>query len=130
MRDIRLRGIDPLTGDFIIGTGITDFLNVYPEVKGLKTWLWSGYAWHEVKKETVGEYTGLKDKNGKEIYEGDILHSEYLDYEVRFIQNEYYSKIAKFSGENNSDLGFENAGKLEIIGNIWENPDLIENKAI
>lgn len=74
------------------------------------------------------QFTGLHDKNGKEIFEGDILHSEHLDYEVKFINNEYYTGVKKVSGNSITDLGKEVASKLEVIGNIWENPELLEGK--
>ena len=78
------------------------------------------------------QYTGLIDKNGKEIYEGDVVRAiypnipidEYVDLDQTFVvewENRY---------PNNSFLGY-NLGlfdSIEIIGNIWENPGLISQK--
>jgi len=71
------------------------------------------------KKYHVMQYTGLKDKNNKEIYEGDIL------------LNDYYGKsqiIVKWiaDGFNVNLLSKGGAKKCEIIGNIYQNSELIQ----
>jgi uncharacterized phage protein (TIGR01671 family) len=102
------------------------------------------------------QFTGLKDKNGKEIYEGDIvkiLHGEwmskpesdnrtldeYLDsltkkYEVVFIEGQFLGKRNTGSynplstdneGNTYTKLKPEKHGFIEIIGNIYENPELL-----
>ncbi len=79
------------------------------------------------------QYTGLKDKNGTEIYEGDIC--EYEDGEYSFIaivEPDYVNWFLKgVSPKDNFNInGFHDCGKswLEIIGNIYENPELLEGE--
>jgi len=63
----------------------------------------------------VMQYAGLKDKNGKDIYEGDVVKINwYGDYEAEFPFIELYEAEAEW------DI-------WEIIGNIYENPDLLNN---
>ena len=92
---------------------------------------------------TLMQYTGLKDKNGKEIYEGDVIQSvsEYVkistnegtgrysteNYEVRWeLDKGRWGRFKNKRFEGLHGLDKDHLGKFyTIIGNIWENPELI-----
>ena len=79
----------------------------------------------KVEANTVGQYTGLPDKNGKKIFEGDICKhrsnysGEYIISVVTFTDGQFLAMASENSGFNLSD-------KLEIIGNIHDTPELLE----
>ena len=83
---------------------------------------------HEVDENTIGQYTGLKDKNEKEIYEGDIVKIDGFDDEL----NEHF--LVKFENESARyilsgnclvyDFDYIFGSECEIIGNKYENPEL------
>ncbi|UNQ40928.1 YopX family protein [Prescottella equi] len=78
--------------------------------------------------------TGLKDKNGVEIYEGDILKdthdSGWQGTTVQIDQVIYSADPAGFTfGERWSPLNSHDIKRMEVIGNIYENPELLSNAA-
>lgn len=85
----------------------------------------NGYIMHEVIPETVGQYTGLTDKNGKKIFEGDICkhRSNYSGNTVISVVTYTDGHFLALVCENS---GFELSEKLEVIGNIHDNPELLE----
>lgn len=129
MREIKFRGKDYIDkwryGDLVQekwGKGIAIMIK-----KDKITW--------SVLEQTVGQYTGIKDTNGKEIYEGDIIRikSEFDNTEIiceiiyldgafrtkKFIFGSYYDCLYYW---------YANDCELEVIGNIYENSELLKGE--
>lgn len=93
---------------------------VYP-ASGIFT---QGHRSHELlwKFEDVMQYTGLKDSAGKEIYEGDIVEVDGLQYKIMFRGLGFW-----FVGSDNEGWAPYNPSvyRITVIGNIFENPELL-----
>ena len=83
-----------------------------------------------VKAETVGQYTGLTDKNGNKIFENDIIRGEYETYIIGFEYGAFgtvdigHTDVFPFC----DDAYGINTKEFEVIGNIHDNPELLEAK--
>ncbi|PFS27995.1 hypothetical protein COK65_30780 [Bacillus thuringiensis] len=76
----------------------------------------------------VMQYTGLKDKNGKEIYEGDILEFSGNVVALGIVKyNENFATFQACNGNSGWLFGNESGTNIEILGNIYENPELVKN---
>lgn len=94
-----------------------------------RAFLLSGGEQWEIDPSTAGRYTGLTDKNGVRIFEGDIIQRTWLG-RLRIYQVYYDRGTVAFIGKCVNGGGFttfySDGDMFEVIGNIHDNPDLIE----
>lgn len=80
---------------------------------------------YDVDPDTVDQFTGLHDCNGKEIYEGDIVKNEIAGFfgVIKFKDSAFIIDIDRIKGTLFACL---QTGSLEIVGNIYDNPELLK----
>ncbi|MEK4474327.1 YopX family protein [Paenibacillus sp. FSL R7-0048] len=102
----------------------------------LEQWLLDFPHLEDFSEDTVWlQYTGLNDKKGVEIYDGDIIDGSWINpmsqekvirqYKVTFNKGKYNAELIGHHPYGSTMLYFENEN-AEVIGNIYENPELIE----
>ena len=139
MREILFRGKRVDNGEWVYGN------YAFADIDSKQYFIFQNKAFeHEVIPETVGQYTGLTDKNGDKIFEGDIVkatiayNNRFQDkvdhrtetYEVKYHINHCYFYLAR---ERNNLLFDGNwqyfLKEIEVIGNIHDNKELLKGGA-
>ena len=124
MREILFRGKTP------DGFWVEGYLVCHHTFDSVQIVFNSTYAGsREVIPETVGQYTGLTDKNGNKIFEGDIVRTTFDDYDTKNLicsWNEYNLEFALSCYGFDIGLGYMVSYNLEVIGNIHDNPELLK----
>ena len=121
MREILFRGKRIDNGEWVFGMPwiFKEKSCICPWKKGMCKYD-TGFFPVEVIPKTVGQYTGLKDENGKRIFEGDVVYDRFTKDKVVFedcqwkLVDRYGKWIELFNRE------------VEVIGNIHDNPELLE----
>ena len=126
MREILFRGKNPVSSEWAYGSLVLEknafderlILAIISDADGNETL---------VNPETVGQYTGLKDLHGTRIFEGDVVKSIAAWCVVEFENGGYglrpfgKGKLIPIMGHGNF-----NENEVEVIGNVFDNPELLE----
>ena len=120
-REILFRGKRDGDGEWVMGdrAGYSDYVMIWDLIdKGV------GYL---VDHTTVGQFTGLCDKNGKKIFEGDIVFAGYGEYYQG--QHEHSATMIIDMADYEALNALCNANVVEVIGNIHDTPDLAKEES-
>jgi uncharacterized phage protein (TIGR01671 family) len=129
MREIKFRAWDKTDNRMIvheqefIPLKVTSIgvLKLNPEIKV------NNYTIVDADRFELMQYTGLKDKNGVEIYEGDVVKGDSKTLSTVYWNNRTYGFVLTGGTYSKNFTRLTGKGKLQVIGNTYQNPDLCES---
>lgn len=128
MREILFRGKRAENDEWVFGDLRHIFYGeCYPHIVDNSNGLNNSVCGLEVDPATVGQFTGLTDRNGVKIFEGDIVHVKahscsFTGYVI------YWPEEARYACKTKSGIRYAICARLEfeVVGNIYDNPELLE----
>ena len=126
MRTIKFRGKIKVTGKWMYGDITRLYEDEFMQID-ISDW--------DVFPETIGQFTGIVDRNGEEIYEGDIIQTydskgKPILHEVYYLESEarFATKLIGYENLNEGSLTQKWINELdfEVIGNIFDNRELLQ----
>lgn len=125
MREIKFRGHDPNNEEWKYGS-LIQYPNGNCVIVEFDTD--GNELSYDAIPETVGQYTGLKDRNGKEIYEGDIVrHRGYNGMKISVVDfSDGCFNVGRHQGSSTKETPMLIAANCEVVGNIHDDKDMIK----
>lgn len=117
MREIMFRGKRIDNGKWVEGylyithTGTCE-IGCYNAETNIERWT------SDVDPATVGQYTGLKDKNGKRIFDGDIVRIQSKNYKVKYLLGQFFAGM-------NMPIAYKRF-ECDVVGNVYDNPEMLK----
>ena len=125
-RTIKFRGKSIFSGEWLYGCLVNmehNRFSILPEINKMPRC--KCIADYEIHNTTIGQFTGMKDKNGKEIYEGDILRTSISKNGIGFVR--WNIENASFVVQMKNSAQWYNLWRgYEVIGSIHDNPELLK----
>jgi len=132
MREIKFRARHKETGEWYYGSSLIVDINQGDDHNLTLSLFWLQVEKGWLDSETVGQYTGLKDKNGKEIYKEDIVEYPETSYPliVRWddLTSSYFLEEIQSGGAESMPYKDSVRQYCAVIGNIYENKELLDAK--